>query len=362
MNPSQAPCWRRRLERVCPPSGAVLMEVCGTHTMTARRAGIHSLLPEGVRLLSGPGCPVCVTPITYIDHAIALSRLPGVAVASFGDLLRVPGSTSSLEEARAAGGDVRLVYSALDALELAHQEPTRLVVFLGVGFETTAPTTAAAVSEAYAQRMRNFTVLSAHRLIPPALQALLAPDARARADPPLRIDGFLAPGHVSAIIGTEPYQFIARQYHRPVVVAGFEPEEMLLAIELLLRQLSEGRAEVENGYRQAVRENGNPAARAVLARVFAPVAATWRGLGTLEASGLALRSDFAEHDAALRMKVDVEPPREVRGCCCGSILRGEVEPEDCPLFGLACTPEQPLGACMVSSEGACCAAFQFRRI
>lgn len=352
--------WAERLAALRPEGGsATLMEVCGTHTMTARRAGLHGLLPEGVRLLSGPGCPVCVTPVGYIDHAVALAREPGVVVASFGDLLRVPGSSSSLERARAEGGSVAVVYSPLDALELAAGEPSRLVVFLGVGFETTAPTVAAAVLDARARGLANFTVLSAHRLIPPALEALLGPRGEGSG---LRIDGFLAPGHVSAIIGVEPYRFVAEAHGRPVVVAGFEPEDMLLGIESVLRQLVEGRAEVENGYRRAVRDEGNPRARALLDQVFEPADREWRGLGTIAQSGLAFRPELAEHDAARRLELELEPPREPKGCRCGEILRGEAIPEDCPLFGGACAPDHPVGACMVSNEGACSAAFRYGRI
>ena len=348
--------WAGRLAAIRPRSGATLMEVCGTHTVTARRAGIHSLLPEDVRLLSGPGCPVCVTPVGYIDHAVALCREPGVTVATFGDLVRVPGSTSSLERARAEGGDVRVVYSALDALELAGREPERIVVFLGVGFETTSPTVAAALLEAADRGIDGFTVLSAHRLIPPALEALLPPG-----DTELRIDGFLAPGHVSTIIGVEPYRFVAERHGRPVVVAGFEAEDMLLGIDALLRQLSGGRSEVENVYRRAVRTEGNPTARGVLERAFEPVDCEWRGLGAIPASGLAVRPELARHDAARRVDVEIEPPVEPKGCLCGVILRGEAQPEDCPLFGRACSPERPVGACMVSSEGACSAAHRFGR-
>lgn len=350
--------WRARLAAVRPPGGATLMEVCGTHTVTARRAGIHALLPEGVRLLSGPGCPVCVTPIDSIDHAVAISRAPGVTVASYGDLLRVPGTTATLERARAEGADVRVVYSAIDALELARAAPARLVVFLGVGFETTAPTTAAAIVEAAEQGLGNFTALCAHRVMPPALEALLARPDRGASD--FRVDGFLAPGHVSTILGLEPYRFIAEAHRRPVVVAGFSPEDMLLGIEWTLRQLVEGRAEVENAYPRAVRAEGNPTARAMIDRVFERADARWRGLGAIPGSGLAIRGELAAHDAAARIEVEVEPSKEPRGCRCGVVLRGELQPEDCPLFGAACTPLHPVGACMVSTEGSCHAAFRYR--
>lgn len=358
LNPSPSP-WSKRLA-AANNGPATLMEVCGTHTMTARRAGIHGLLPDGVKLLSGPGCPVCVTPIDFIDHAVAMSREDGVIVASYGDLLRVPGSTTSLEGARVMGGDVRVVYSAIDALKLARAHPTELVVFLGVGFETTAPTTAAAVREADAQKVRNFTVLSAHRVIPPALVALLTKPADGEAAEDFRIDGFLAPGHVTTIIGVEPYRFISEIHHRPVVVAGFSPEDMLLGIEWTLRQLSDGRAEIENSYPRVVRAEGNPTAVALLEKIFEPVDSRWRGLGSLPASGLALRPEYALHDATTRVVVEVEPAQEPRGCRCGQILRGVTQPEHCPLFATKCTPLQPVGACMVSSEGACHAAYRYR--
>jgi hydrogenase expression/formation protein HypD len=351
--------WRARLAAVRPEGGATLMEVCGTHTVTARRSGLHALLPAGVRLLSGPGCPVCVTPIDYIDHAVALSRCPGVTVASYGDLLRVPGTSASLERARAEGGDVRVVYSAIDALALARAEPSQLIAFLGVGFETTAPTTAAAIVEATEQGLGNFAALCAHRVIPPALEALLArPSGAPGSD--FRVDGFLAPGHVSTILGLEPYRFIAEEHHRPVVVAGFSAEDMLLGVEWLLRQLSEGRAEVENAYARAVRADGNPTARAMIDRVFGHVDARWRGLGTIPGSGLTIRPELAAHDAAARVEIELEPSREPRGCRCGTVLRGELQPEGCPLFGTECTPLHPVGACMVSTEGSCHAAFRYR--
>ena len=331
-----------------------LMEVCGTHTTVARRSGLRSLLPDGVRLLAGPGCPVCVTPVGFVDHAVALAREPAVTVATYGDLLRVPGSTSTLELERAAGRDVRVVYSALDALALAAAEPSRLVVLLGVGFETTAPTAAAAIVEADAQGLDGFLVLSAHRLVPPAMEALLAEGA-------VSIDGFLAPGHVSAVIGLAPYGFVAERHGKPVVVAGFEPEEMLSAIELLLAMVAAGRAAVVNAYGRAVRDRGNERAMALVERVFAPGPARWRGLGVLPGSGLEIRDRYARHDAARRVEIELEPPVEPEGCRCGEVLRGLVEPESCGLFGRACRPESPVGACMVSSEGACAAAFRYGR-
>jgi hydrogenase expression/formation protein HypD len=289
-----------------------------------------------------------------VDHAIAICREPAVAIASYGDLLRVPGSSSSLERERASGRDVRVVYSALDALAMAASEPRTLVVFLGVGFETTAPTAAAAIVEAAARGLDNFAVLGAHRLVPPALEALLA-------DPALRVDAFLAPGHVSAIIGLEPYRFVAERHRRPVVVAGFEPEEMLLGIEALLRQVGDGRAEVENAYGAVVRPAGNPRARALLDRVLEPCGSRWRGIGEIPASGLAIRDELARHDAAKRVVVEVEEPSEPAGCRCGEVLKGVISPEECGLFAERCAPETPVGACMVSSEGSCAAAYRYGR-
>jgi hydrogenase expression/formation protein HypD len=296
--------------------------------------------------------------VGYIDHAVALARQAGITVTCYGDLIRVPGSSSSLEKARAEGAQVQVVYSPIDALELARKERGQSIVFLGVGFETTAPTTAAAVQEAAREGLENFTVLSAHRVIPPALEALLAPPTTEEAND-FRVDGFLAPGHVSTIIGTKPYRFVAEKHRRPVVVAGFSPEDMLLGIEGVLEQLREGRATVENAYRRAVRNDGNPHARALLEEIFEATSAPWRGLGVIENSGLTLRPHLAQHDAAQRFPVELEPAREPPGCQCGLILRGEVTPEDCPLFGKACTPNHPVGACMVSTEGACSAAHRY---
>ncbi|MFW5739458.1 MAG: hydrogenase formation protein HypD [Myxococcota bacterium] len=332
---------------------ATFMEVCGTHTMAIYRHGIRQLLPPNVRLLSGPGCPVCVTPNAYLDRAVALARQPGFIITTFGDMMRVPGSTSSLQQERAQGADVRVVYSALDALDLARNEPSRQVVFLGVGFETTAPTVAATVEAAASQRVQNFSVLSAAKVIPPALGALVA-------DPALRLDGFLCPGHVSVILGTEPYEPLAKDHRLPCVVAGFEALDVLQALMMLLEQRASAQARVEIAYRRAVTPQGNPVARKILDRVFEVSDSGWRGLGVLPASGLALRQAYRAHDAA-RFEVDVEPTREHPGCACGDILRGIKTPFDCKLFGGVCTPDRPQGACMVSSEGTCSAAFRYGR-
>ncbi len=336
-----------------------LMEVCGTHTMTAFRSGLRSLLPANLALLSGPGCPVCVTPDDFIDRAIAIAGNPEVTIATFGDLLRVPGTESSLERERARGADIRVVYSVLDALALAKKLPDRKIVFLGVGFETTAPTVAWSIRQAARDGRANFSVLSAHRTMPPAMAALLRGGEVA-------IDGFMCPGHVSAIIGTRPYEFICREYRLPCVVAGFEAEDMLAAIAMLLEQMVAGRAQVENQYTRGVSADGNPEALAIMAEVFAPGDAEWRGLGVIPQSGLGIREAYRAHDA--QQVLALPPARMPRlgaksakssACICGDVLRGAKLPTACPLFRSACTPETPVGACMVSSEGACAAYYRY---
>ena len=334
-----------------------LMEVCGTHTVSAARSGLRSLLTESVRLVSGPGCPVCVSPVGYVDHALALARLPGVIVATFGDLVRVPGSTSgatapSLESARSEGADVRVVYSPLDAIALARAEPDRQVVFLGVGFETTAPGVAASIARAAEQGLPNFSVLSAAKTIPPAMDALVRAGE-------LGIDGFLCPGHVSVIIGARAYEPLAREHGVSCAIAGFEPVEILRGLVALVEQIEGGDPRVDNCYPGAVTGEGNPRAREVMERVFEPVDSRWRGLGAIPGSGLAIRPGLAELDAAERFEVDLPDATEPPGCRCGDVLRGVIDPTDCTLFGDECNPERPRGACMVSSEGACAARFHF---
>ncbi len=332
-----------------PP--ATLMEVCGTHTVAVARHGLREALPEGVRLISGPGCPVCVTPQDQIDLFIALGGLEGVTLATFGDMVRVPGTVKSLEQARAEGAEVLVVYSPMDAVEAAARSPERQVVFFGIGFETTAPAVALAILEAERRGLGNFSVLCAHKLIPPAMMALL--------DSEVKVDGFICPGHVSVIIGSDAYGPVAAR-GKPCVVTGFEPADVLGAVRMLVRQLTEGRSEVEVEYSRAVRPEGNRKAQELLERAFRVADARWRGLGTIPGSGYELAEELAEFDASRRF--EVEPPESVEpaGCRCGEVLRGMIEPPGCPLFGKACTPKKPVGSCMVSSEGACQAWYRYR--
>jgi hydrogenase expression/formation protein HypD len=332
------------------------MEVCGGHTHTIARHGLEDLLPERVTLVHGPGCPVCVIPMGRIDDAIAVAEHPEVILTTFGDLLRVPGGRGSLLEAKARGADVRVVYSPLDAVDLAGAHPDRQVVFLAIGFETTAPSTAAAVLRARDLGRTNFSILCNHVVIGPPLEAILdAPD--------LRLEGFLGPGHVSTVIGTRPYRFVAERYGRPLVVVGFEPIDILQGVAMLLAQHREGRCEVENQYRRAVSDDGNPAALEAIATVFElRETFEWRGLGTLPRSGLRLRDDLATFDAERRFPVPGASVADPRACQCGEVLRGVIRPTECRVFGTACTPDRPIGACMVSAEGACAAAYRYRRL
>ena len=326
------------------------MEVCGTHTMSIARYGLRELLPDSMRLVSGPGCPVCVTAMADLDRVVALARLPQVTLATFGDLIRVPASRTTLAAERAAGADVRVVYSARDAVQIAADEPAREVVFAGIGFETTAPTIAASLLEAARAGLANFSVLSMHKTMPSPLKALLE-----LGETP--ISGFLLPGHVSVITGTACYEFLARDYGVAGVVAGFEPHDVLRALLRLVRQTTPA---IEIEYGRAVRPEGNVVAQRLMEQVFAPSDADWRGLGVIPGSGLALRPEYAESDALLRFPLELEPPLEPAGCRCGEVLRGVTDPADCALFGARCTPEDPVGACMVSSEGACAARYRYR--
>ncbi len=337
------------------PLGPVrLMEVCGTHTMAIAKAGIKSVLPENVTLLSGPGCPVCVTPAEEIDAVLALAMEPGVILTSYGDMLRVPGSRpgDSLLRRRALGARVEIVYSPMDAVELAARNPDKEVVFLGVGFETTAPGTAAAVLNARERGIRNFTLWSILKTVEPALRALIAAEG-------FSVDGFLCPGHVATVIGAEGFAFLPRDYGLPAVVGGFEAEDILLAVYLLLRQLTDGTPKLQNAYPRAVSQRGNVLAQEMIARCFEPCADSWRGLGTIPASGLRLREELRDFDARARFAVSVSSEPAPTACRCGEVICGRIAPEGCPLFGKRCTPEDPVGPCMVSSEGACAAAYKY---
>jgi hydrogenase expression/formation protein HypD len=333
-----------------------LMEVCGGHTHAIYRHGLDALLPDEVELVHGPGCPVCVIPLGRVDDAISIAEREDVTFASFGDMLRVPGGRNrSLLEAKARGADVRIVYSPLDALALAAREPDREVVFFGVGFETTAPTTALTLQLARELGVRNFSVFCNHVLIGPALRAILE-------DPDNEIAGFIGPGHVSTVIGTRPYAFVSEDYRRPVVVSGFEPTDILQSVLMLLRQLRDGRAEVENQYGRVVRDGGNAAALAAMADVFETRADfEWRGLGAIPFSGLRIGDAYAGWDAERRFEVPGARIEDPKACRCGDVLRGRARPWECRVFGTACTPERPLGTCMVSSEGACAAYYAYGR-
>jgi hydrogenase expression/formation protein HypD len=332
------------------------MEVCGGHTHTIYRHGIEHVLPANVELVHGPGCPVCVIPMGRVDDAIALARAPGVIFTSFGDMMRVPGSHGNLLQAKAEGADVRIVYSPLDALQIALDTPDREVVFFAVGFETTAPSTAVTLLRARELGVANFRVFSNHVTIVPPIKAILE-------SPDLRLDGFLGPGHVSTVVGQRPYRFVAERYRKPIVTTGFEPLDVLQAIAMLLAQIREGRCEVENQYSRVVREEGNPRALALLAEVFElRPHFEWRGLGFISQSALALRPEFAAWDAERHHEVPGVRVADPKACQCGEVLKGVIRPWECKVFGTACTPETPIGTCMVSSEGACAAYYHFGRL
>ncbi len=329
-----------------------LMEVCGTHTVAIAKNGLREVMPQNVTLLSGPGCPVCVTANRDIDTAIEFGRQPGVILATFGDMMKVPGSYSSLSAEKADGRDVRVVYSPLDALDIAASSPDSHVVFLGVGFETTAPTIASAIQQAAARGLDNFSVFSVHKTVPEALRALVN-------DPDVEVNGLILPGHVSAIIGLEPYRFLAEEFGVPSVITGFEPVDVLQGVLMLLRQLAEGRPAVEIGYKRGVPPEGNPAALGKMWEVFEPSDAEWRGIGVIPGTGMAIRSEYSRFDALERVPVSPPEPKETPGCQCGEVLRGVTLPFECRLFAKACTPERPIGPCMVSSEGSCSAYYRY---
>jgi len=331
------------------------MEACGGHTHAIYRHGIESLLPESIEMVHGPGCPVCVIPMGRIDDAISIAEQDGVTLCCFGDLMRVPGGSSTLLEAKAKGADIRVVYSPLDALAVAEAEPDRNVVFFAVGFETTAPSTAITAMQARERNVENFSIFCNHVTIVPPMKAILD-------SPGMELDGFLGPGHVSTVIGTGPYQFVSREYGLPLVTTGFEPVDILQGVAMLLRQLAEGRAEVENQYKRVVRDGGNPAALKMLGEVFElRPHFEWRGLGFIAQSALTLNDNFADFDAEKHFELPGVRVADPKACQCGEVLKGAIRPWECKVFGTACTPETPIGTCMVSSEGACAAYFNYGR-
>ncbi|AGA69955.1 hydrogenase expression/formation protein HypD [Desulfitobacterium dichloroeliminans LMG P-21439] len=329
-----------------------VMEVCGTHTVAIAKNALRDILPSQIRLVSGPGCPVCVTDSSDIDRFLYLAAQPNVITATFGDMIRVPGSKKSLQMLRGEGADIRIVYSTLDALELARKNPTKEVVFLGVGFETTVPTVAVSIESAKNEGLKNYSVLSMHKLVPPVLRALAE-------DPETKVDGFLDPGHVCAIIGTKPIEFMAKDYNKPGVVTGFEGVDVLEGLVMLLRQRAQGRSEIEIQYQRMVKPEGNPVAQSFIDKVFEPVDAAFRGLGTIEQGGLGIRKGYEDWDAEKKFDLPVFETVEIPGCRCGQVLKGQIAPPQCPLFGRKCTPLAPVGPCMVSSEGSCAAYYRY---
>ena len=330
-----------------------LMEVCGGHTMSIHKFGIPSLLPDNISLISGPGCPVCVTDRKYIDQSIAYSRMPDTIICTYGDLIRVPGSSSSLEKEKSEGKDIRIVYSVIDAINIAKENPAKNIIFLGIGFETTTPASAFGILNAEKNKINNFFVFSAHKIMPPAMEALI--------DENVKLNGYIAPGHVSVITGTEIYNFIAEKYKLGVAVSGFEPTDLLQSILMLVEQIENNNPKVDLQYSRAVKTAGNKKAQEAVNKVFVARDDWWRGLGVLKNSGLAVRKEYARYDAEQSFQVEVEKTKEDKACICGSILKGMAKPFDCKIFGKACTPENPVGACMVSSEGSCAAYYRYSR-
>jgi len=331
-----------------------IMEVCGGQTHAIVKFGIDELLPKQITLIHGPGCPVCVTPLEIIDKALDIAARPNVIFTSFGDMLRVPGSATDLLSVKAGGGDVRMVYSPLDAVRLAEQNPAKEVVFFGVGFETTAPATAMAVYQAAHKQLKNFSLLTSHVLVPPAMEALLS-------SPNCKVQGFLAAGHVCTVMGFEEYFPVAAKYHVPIVVTGFEPLDILQGVLMVVQQLESGRAEVENQYARSVRREGNQPAQKLIREVFRVIPRKWRGVGEIPQSGLGLNETYAAFDAEKKFGVTEYHVDEPAECLSGLVLQGQIKPHECPAFGTKCTPEHPLGATMVSSEGACAAYYRYRR-
>ncbi len=329
-----------------------LMEFCGGHTVAIFKHGLRQLLPQNIEMLSGPGCPVCVTASADLDRAIALGKLPNVIITSFGDMVRVPGSRSSLQKTKAEGADVRIVYSAQDALNIAKENPGKSVIFIGIGFETTAPTIAASILQAEQENIKNYSVLSLHKVCPPIMKAILDLGE-------VNLDGIICPGHVSAIIGSRPYQFLPDDYHIACAISGFEPVDILLAVDSLVEQVESGRPKVDITYRRGVKPEGNQAALRLMEKVFEIGDADWRGIGNVTKSGLKIRKEYEKYDAAKNFDVKIAPAREPKGCICGAVLRGVSTPLECKLFRRTCTPERPVGPCMVSSEGSCATYYEY---
>jgi hydrogenase expression/formation protein HypD len=329
-----------------------LMEVCGTHTVSIFRHGIRSLIPSNIKLLSGPGCPVCVTPIQDIDRMLYIAKQPNVILTTFGDMMRVPGSDGSLYKAKAEGADVRMVYSPLDALKIAQENKDKKIVFFAVGFETTSPLIAATVAVAEDKKIDNFYIYSVHKLVPPALEVLVNTKE-------LKLDGFILPGHVSTIIGSKPYEFIVSKYKKACVITGFDADDILQAITMLLKQILEDDPRIEIQYKDAVKPEGNPKAIEFINMYFEPFDSNWRGIGVIPKSGLKLKKEYSHRDAEKVFDIPPINSKEPRGCQCGAVLRGVKLPPECPLFGKICTPQNPVGACMVSSEGSCAAYYKY---
>lgn len=354
-NPKDVPLLLDKIRKYSAKTGPVrLMEICGTHTMAIARSGIRSILPPNVQLLSGPGCPVCVTPSGIIDMTLELSQKPGVLLTSYGDLLRVPGSVQgdSLLARRADGGKVESVYSPMDAVKLAEERPDTDIIFLGVGFETTAPGTAACILEAAARNLKNFSVLCLLKRTEPAIRSLIESDDFA-------VNGFLCPGHVAAIIGAEGFSFLPKDYRLPGVVSGFEPADLLYSILELTEMIAQNRPDLKNEYTRLVHQKGNPAAMALIEQVFCPAVSDWRGLGRIPESGYRIRDEYAQWDAMKKFSLSPEKEKEIPGCRCAQVIRGILSPSGCPLFRKVCSPDNPVGPCMVSGEGACAAAYQY---
>ena len=337
-----------------PPEGINIMEVCGTHTMAISRSGLRQLLPGEINLISGPGCPVCVTASHDIDHIIGIIREYPVKLFTFGDMIRVPGTVSSLLDERSRGKDVGVCYSPMDALDFARKNPEKKVVFIAIGFETTAPLTAVLLRQAAQEDIKNFYIFNTHKLVPPALEILLL-------DEEIKVDAFLCPGHVSAIIGSKPYYFIADKYRAPCVISGFEPIDILQSLDMIIKQYNTDNPQVEIQYDRVVKPDGNPAAVEAIYEIFEPADSDWRGVGKLPLTGLGLKNQYSKFDAAQAFPVDIPQSKEPPGCKCGDVLKGILKPFDCKLFAAACTPEKPIGPCMVSSEGSCAAYYKYER-